>query len=148
MEGVSINLLRDGDPNPGTDNSLDWPELQNFRCIYLSGEVNKHDTHGLLLLLDRETIQPGKDYFFETYEERTQPQREQLDRVVRETYGDLEVLRNLEYAIVSWTAWGFTFHPYNGIRGLLERMAEAALHRERPWSNIFEPGYREFAAGD
>jgi hypothetical protein len=65
--------------------------------------------------------------------------------VVEETYGSMENFQNLEYALISWTAWDITFYPYNGIRDLLERMAEAALCKERPWLNIFEPRFRRLA---
>ncbi|KAJ4355661.1 uncharacterized protein N0V89_003681 [Didymosphaeria variabile] len=146
LEGNALSLLRDDDPSPYPPDRLDWPELpKKFRCICLHGEESKQDTNGSLFLLHREIIQPSKDYLFETYEKRSQSQRDQLDRVVQEMYGSLDVLLNLEYALVSWTPWDFTFHPYNGIHDLLERMAEASLHKKRPWSKIFEPTFRRMA---
>jgi hypothetical protein len=143
--GCSLPLLREDDPIPYGEDRLDWPEFPtNFRCICLHGSESNPETAGCLFLVGRELIQPSKDYFFKTYEEKSQSQREEIDRVVRETYGSMEVLRNLEYAFVSWTAWDFTFIPYNGMHVLLERMAEAALSEKRPWSKVFEPRFRRF----
>jgi hypothetical protein len=147
LDGCSLPLLRDNDPFPYGEDRLDWPELPTkFRCICLHGSDDNPQTAGSLFLVGRELIQPSKDYLFKTYEERSQPQRDEIDRVVRETYGSMEVLRNLEYAYVSWTPWDFTFFPYNGMHDLFERMAEAALSKNRPWSCVFEPRFRQFQA--
>ncbi|KAJ3535841.1 hypothetical protein NM208_g6968 [Fusarium decemcellulare] len=145
LGGNSIPLLRQDDPTPSTDNRLDWPEVGTFQCVILSGDQNGQDNNGHLFLLGLDVIQPCKDYFFKTYEERNDDQRLELDRVVEETYGGIENLRNLEYGLVSWTAWDITFYPYNGIRDLLERLAEATLYKDRPWLNIFEPRFRRMA---
>ncbi|KAM5372631.1 hypothetical protein ACJZ2D_007405 [Fusarium nematophilum] len=145
LEGNPLPLLRDGDPLPSTDNRLDWPELGQFRAICLSGDQNREDGNGHLMLLDPKIVQGSKDYFFKTYEERNEQQRRELDRVVEETYESMENFRNLDYALISWTAWDITFYPYNGIRDLLERMAEASLYKDRQWLNIFEPRFRRLA---
>ncbi|KAJ4320266.1 hypothetical protein N0V84_005964 [Fusarium piperis] len=145
LEGNAIPLLCDGDPSPFTDNRLDWPEVGSFRTICLSGDQNREESSGHLFLLPPEMIQERKDYFFKEYEKRNESQRHELDRVVKEIYGSIETFRNLEYALISWTPWDIEFHPYNGIRDLLERMAEAGLHKDRPWLNIFEPRYRRLA---
>ncbi|KAK7428102.1 hypothetical protein QQZ08_005341 [Neonectria magnoliae] len=144
LKGNRIPLLRQDDPTPSTDNRLDWPEIGGFRCVCLSGDQNREDTSHLFLL-GRDVIQPYKNYFFRTYGERNDSQRRELDRVVEETYGSMETFRNLDYALVGWTSWDMTFYPYNGIRDLLERAAEAALYKDRPWLNIFEPRFRRLA---
>ncbi|KAM0560076.1 hypothetical protein ACHAPJ_004036 [Fusarium lateritium] len=138
-EGNELPLLRDVDP------SLRWPELGKSRCISLSGDTDSQDSNGMLFLVGPEIVQPAKDYFFTTYEERDESERRALDRLVEETYGSFETFRNLDYALISWTPWDITYHPYNGIRDFLEQMAEAALYRERPWLNIFEPSFRRLA---
>ena len=142
LEGNALALLRDGDPLPYSDNRLDWPLIGQFRAICLSGDQNSDDANGSLFLLGPEIIQQYKDYFFKTYEERNEDQRRELDRVVEETYGSMETFRNLDHALISWTSWDITMYPYNGIRDVLERMAEAALYKDRPWLNIFEPRFR------
>ncbi|KAF4962553.1 hypothetical protein FSARC_9331 [Fusarium sarcochroum] len=139
VEGTELPLLRDVDP------SLRWPEIGKARSICLSGDINNQDTNGFLFLVGPEIVQPAKDYFFTTYEERNESQKRELDRLVEETYGSMETLRGLDYALISWTAWNFTYYPYNGIRDFLEQMAEAALCKERPWLNIFEPSFRQLA---
>ncbi|KAF4448054.1 hypothetical protein F53441_8485 [Fusarium austroafricanum] len=145
VAGNELPLLQDGEPIAGKDNKLDWPELNNPRCICLSGRVDHPDRCGFLFLMGPDVVQPAKDYFFKTYEERDESQRRELDRLVEETYGNMENFQNLEWALVSWTAWDFTYIPYNGIRDLLERTAEAGLREERPWLNIFEPRFRRLA---
>ncbi|KAM0437873.1 hypothetical protein ACHAPT_002238 [Fusarium lateritium] len=145
LEGNAIPLLRDGDPLACADNRLDWPQVGDFRAICLSGDQNSEESNGHLFLMSPEMVQERRDYFFKVYEERNDYQRRELDRVVEETYGSMENFRNLEYALISWTPWDIEFFPYNGIRDLLERMAEAALHKDRPWLNIFEPRFRRLA---
>lgn len=142
LQGNELTLLRDGDPWPWSKNRMDWPEVDSFRCICLSGDQNRQETNGHLFLLGPEVINASKEYFFRTYEERNEEQRRELDRVVDETYGSMEEFRNLEYVYMSWTAWDFTMYPYKGMRDLLERMAEGALYKDRPWLNIFEPSFR------
>ncbi|KAF5986679.1 hypothetical protein FCOIX_1493 [Fusarium coicis] len=56
-----------------------------------------------------------------------------------------EKLQELEWGLISWTAWDFTVCPSNGIRDFLEQMAEASLRQERPWLNMFEPRFRKLA---
>ncbi|KAM6529715.1 hypothetical protein FALCPG4_007843 [Fusarium falciforme] len=145
LEGNCIPLPRDDDPSPLTDNRLDWPEVGSFRAICLSGNQNNEESNGHLFLLPPEMVQERKDYFFKEYEKRNDSQRRELDRVVEETYGSMENFRNLEYVLISWTTWDIEFYPYGGIRDLLERMAEAALHKDRPRLNIFEPRFRRLA---
>ncbi|KAJ4180021.1 hypothetical protein NW755_012061 [Fusarium falciforme] len=145
LEGDCIPLLRDDDPPPWTDNRLDWPEVGSFRAICLSGDQNSEESNGHLFLLPPEMFRERKDYFFKEYEKRNDSQRRELDRVVEETYGSMESFRNLEYVLISWTTWDIEFYPYGGIRDLLERMAEAALHKDRPRLNIFEPRFRRLA---
>ncbi|KAL6353922.1 hypothetical protein LRP88_12917 [Fusarium phalaenopsidis] len=142
LEGNCIPLLRDDDPSPWTDNRLDWPEVGSFRAICLSGDQNSEESNGHLFLLPPEMVQERKDYFLKEYEKRNDSQRRELDRVVEETYGSMESFRDLEYVLISWTPWDIEFYTYDGIRDLLERMAEAALHKDRPWLNIFEPRFR------
>lgn len=143
LDANELTLLRDGEPLPGSDNRLDWPNIDGtIRCICLSGDQNSQEENGQLFLLGPEVIQNSKDYFFKTYSERNAEQRQELDRIVEETYGSMETFRDMKHALPSWTAWDFTMFPDKGIRDLLERMAESALYKDRPWLNIFEPSFR------
>jgi hypothetical protein len=145
LEGNELPLLSSREPLPGTGNMLEWPDFGKARCICLSGDINNEDTAGHLFLIGQDQLQPAKDYFFKTYEERNDTQRRELDRLVQEIYGSMENFRNLEWGLISWTAWDFTVCPFNGIRDFLEQMAEASLRQERPWLNMFEPRFRKLA---
>ncbi|PNP81219.1 hypothetical protein FNYG_05686 [Fusarium nygamai] len=145
LEGNELPLLSSREPLAGTGNMLGWPNFEKTRCICLSGDINDEDRAGHLFLIGQDLLQPAKDYFFSTYEERNDTQRRELDRLVQETYGSMENFRNLEWGLISWTAWDFTVYPFNGIRAFLEQMAEASLRQERPWLNMFEPRFRKMA---
>ncbi|KAF4981018.1 hypothetical protein FZEAL_3070 [Fusarium zealandicum] len=84
-----LPLLRESDPTPSADNRLDWPQVAEFRCICLLGDLLSEKNNGHLFLLDGEFIQPSKDYFFRTYDERNEDQQRELRRVVEETYGSM-----------------------------------------------------------
>ncbi|KAG5763908.1 hypothetical protein H9Q72_007999 [Fusarium xylarioides] len=148
LEGNELPLLNDGEPLAWTGNMLEWPKIEKPRCICLSGDINHEDRAGHLFLIGQDLLQPAKDYFFKTYVERNDTQRRELDRLVQETYGSMEKFENLEWGLISWTAWDFTVYPYNGIKDFLEQMAEASLRQERPWLNMFEPRYRRTANMD
>ncbi|KAF4436720.1 hypothetical protein FACUT_6315 [Fusarium acutatum] len=145
LEGNELPLLNDGEPLAWTKNMLEWPKIEQPRCICLSGDINHEERAGHLFLIGQDLLQPAKDYFFKTYEERNDTQRCELDRLVQERYGSMENFSNLEWGLISWTAWDFTVYPYNGIRDFLEQMAEASLRKERPWMNMFEPRFRKMA---
>ncbi|KAF5671834.1 hypothetical protein FCIRC_8579 [Fusarium circinatum] len=145
LEGNELPLLKDGEPLVWTKNTLEWPKIEKARCICLSGDINHEERAGHFFLIGQDILQPAKDYFFKTYEERNDTQRRELDRLVRETYGSMESFSNLEWGLINWTAWDFTVYPYNGIRDFLEQMAEASLRQERPWLNMFEPRFRQMA---
>ncbi|KAF5607574.1 hypothetical protein FPANT_827 [Fusarium pseudoanthophilum] len=145
LEGNELPLLSSDEPLPGTGNMLEWPSFEKSRCICLSGDINDEDRAGHLFLIGQDRLQPAKDYFFKTYEERNNIQRRELERLVQETYGSMENFRNLEWGLISWTAWDFTVCPFNGIWDFLEQMAEASLREERPWLNMFEPRFRKLA---
>ncbi|KAF5550056.1 hypothetical protein FNAPI_7859 [Fusarium napiforme] len=145
LEGNELPLLSSREPLPGTGNMLEWPNFEKTRCICLSGDINDEDRAGHLFLIGQERLQPAKDYFFKNYEERNATQRGELDRLVQETYGSMENFRNLEWGLISWTAWDFTVYPFNGIQDFLEQMAEASLRKERTWLNMFEPRFRKLA---
>ncbi|TXC03032.1 hypothetical protein FocTR4_00015152 [Fusarium oxysporum f. sp. cubense] len=148
LEGNELPLLNDGEPLAWTKNILEWPKVEKPRCICLSGDINHEETAGHFFLIGQDLLQPAKDYFFKTYEERDEVQRRELDRLVKETYGSMENFKNLEWGLISWTAWDFTVYPYNGFRDFLEQMAEASLRQERPWLNMFEPRFRKTANMD
>ncbi|KAF5707790.1 hypothetical protein FMUND_10940 [Fusarium mundagurra] len=145
LEGNELSLLSEGEPLAWTGNMLEWPKFEKPRCICLSGDINHEDRAGHLFLIGQDLLQPAKDYFFKTYEERNDTQRRELERLVQETYGSMENFRNLEWGLISWTAWDFTVYPFNGIRDFLEQMAEASLRQERPWMYMFEPRFRKMA---
>ncbi|KAL5586482.1 hypothetical protein FOBRF1_016352 [Fusarium oxysporum] len=145
LEGNELPLLNDGEPLAWTKNILEWPKVEKPRCICLSGDINHEETAGHFFLIGQDLLQPAKDYFFKTYEERDEVQRRELDRLVKETYGSMENFKNLEWGLISWTAWDFTVYPYNGFHDFLEQMAEASLRQERPWLNMFEPRFRKTA---
>nr|RBQ92588.1 hypothetical protein FVER53263_08814 [Fusarium verticillioides] len=145
LEGNELPLLSSHEPLAGTGNMLEWPNFEKSRRICLSGDINDEDRAGHLFLIGQDRLQPAKDYFFKTYEERNDTQRRELDRLVQETYGSMEIFKNLEWGLISWTAWDFTVYPFNGIQDFLEQMAEASLRQERPWLNMFEPRFRKLA---
>ncbi|KAF5580684.1 hypothetical protein FPCIR_10504 [Fusarium pseudocircinatum] len=145
LEGNELPLLSSREPLAGTGNMLEWPNFEKPRCICLSGDINDEDTAGHLFLIGQDLLQPAKAYFFNTLEERNDTQRRELERLVQETYGSMENFRNLQWGLITWTAWDFTFYPFNGIRDFLEQMAEASLRQERPWLNMFEPRFRKMA---
>ncbi|KAF4503457.1 hypothetical protein FAGAP_311 [Fusarium agapanthi] len=145
LEGNELPLLKDGEPLAWTKNMLEWPKIEKARCICLSGDINHEERAGHFFLIGQDLLQPAKKYFFKTYEERNNTQRRELDRLVQETYGSMENFSNLEWGLISWTAWDFTVYPYNGIREFLEQMAEASLRQDRPWLNMFEPRFRKMA---
>ncbi|KAG7405289.1 hypothetical protein Forpe1208_v014958 [Fusarium oxysporum f. sp. rapae] len=148
LEGNELPLLSDGEPLAWTKNILEWPKIEKPRCICLSGDINHEERAGHFFLIGQDLLQPAKDYFFKTYEERDEVQRRELDRLVEETYGSMDNFRHLEWGLISWTAWDFTVYPYNGLRDFLEQMAEASLRQERPWLNMFEPRFRRTANMD
>ncbi|KAL9562108.1 hypothetical protein ACKAV7_013652 [Fusarium commune] len=148
LEGNELPLLSDGEPLAWTKNILEWPKIEKPRCICLSGDINHEERAGHFFLIGQDLLQPAKDYFFKTYEERDEVQRRELVRLVEETYGSMDNFRNLEWGLISWTAWDFTVYPYNGLRDFLEQMAEVSLRQERPWLNMFEPRFRRTANMD
>ncbi|KAF9774479.1 hypothetical protein IL306_007557 [Fusarium sp. DS 682] len=145
LKGNELPLLHDDEPLPWMNNTLDWPTIEKPRCICLSGDINHKEKAGHLFLVSKDLLQPSKDYFFKTYEERDESQRRELERLVEEIYGSMENFRNLEWGLVSRTAWDYTFYPYNGFRDFLEQMAESSLRKERPWLKMFEPRFRMMA---
>ncbi|KAF4340097.1 hypothetical protein FBEOM_5957 [Fusarium beomiforme] len=130
LDGDELPLLHEDEPLPWKRNDLYWPTVTKPRCICLSNPQNKA---GHLFLVHKDLLQPAKDYFFQTYEERDESQCRELDRLVQEIYGSMENFRNLEWGLLSWNEWNFTFYPYNGFRDFLEQMAEASLKKPRPW---------------
>ncbi|CAG7559894.1 unnamed protein product [Fusarium equiseti] len=142
LDGNAIPLLRESEPQAHAGNMLDWPVIEELHCISLSGGSSHEEASASVLLLGPEHIQPAKDYFFSTYEERNESQRRELDSLVQETYGSIEAFRELESAIVVWTAWNFTFYPFKGMRDFLEAMAEISLQKNWYWTYVFEPRFR------
>ncbi|KAM0346181.1 hypothetical protein ACHAPU_005602 [Fusarium lateritium] len=147
LSSNALPLLLDGEPKPWEDNALDWPEIGNAYCVSLSGDTEEEEgeADGYLFIAGPDLVQPAKEYFFKVYEERNESQRRELDNLVLETYGNMEVFRNLQFVLVSWTPWDLDFLPFNGIQRFLEWVTEASLRNDRPWLNVFEPRFRRLA---
>ncbi|KAG8672749.1 hypothetical protein FPOAC2_06152 [Fusarium poae] len=148
LEGNEIPLLRDAEPQPHAGNMLSWPTPETLRCICLSGDLDQQEANGHLFIIGPDIVQPAKDYFFSTYQERNESQRSELDNLVQETYGSMDVFKDLEYVLMCWTPWDLRFYPSRGVRDFLEQMAEASLQKNRHWLYVFEPRYRRLAKDD
>ncbi|KAJ9615182.1 hypothetical protein H2200_001256 [Cladophialophora chaetospira] len=141
LQGSAINLVREYDPPSRGGNMLDWPVIADelsFQGVPVSGT----GTGGDLWLVKPELTTKCKDYFFKTYQERTKEQQKELDRVIHETYESMQAFEAMEWGLISWTTWGIEMVPYNGMRDMLERLAEQSMRIYRLWSHVFEPDFR------
>ncbi|KLU86456.1 hypothetical protein MAPG_05469, partial [Magnaporthiopsis poae ATCC 64411] len=101
------------------------------------------EPRGDLWLIDPATTAACKEAFFAVFDASEGEDRRQLERDVEEVYGGVERLRDLDRALIGWTSWQFDVTPYDGFRGLLERLAEKSLYQMRLWDNCFDPGLQE-----
>lgn len=148
MEENEIPLLRDDEPQPHAGNMLSWPTPESLRCICLSGHLDQHEATAHLFLIGPDIVKPAKDCFFSAYQERNESQRSELDNLVQETYGSMDVFRDLEYVLMCWTPWDLRYYPFKGIRDFLEQIAEASLQKNQDWLNVFEPRFRRLMKND
>ncbi|CAG1970288.1 unnamed protein product [Fusarium graminearum] len=148
LEENEIPLLRDDEPQPHAGNMLSWPTPESLRCICLSGHLDQHEATAHLFLIGPDIVKPAKDCFFSAYQERNESQRSELDNLVQETYGSMDVFRDLEYVLMCWTPWDLRYYPFKGIRDFLEQIAEASLQKNQDWLNVFEPRFRRLMKND
>ncbi|RGP65258.1 hypothetical protein FSPOR_7392 [Fusarium sporotrichioides] len=145
LEGNEIPLLRDDEPQAHAGNMLSWPTPETLQGMCLSGDLDQHEANGHVFLVGPDIVQPAKDYFFSVYQQRNESQRGELDNLVQETWGSMEVFRDLDYVLMCWTPWDLRFCPFKDFRDFLEQMAEVSLQKNRHWLNVFEPRYRRLA---
>ncbi|TLS24045.1 hypothetical protein PpBr36_08854 [Pyricularia pennisetigena] len=132
---MQLPLLRD------QRTPIDWPPMPE-RAVSLSGPEAGGDG-GDLWLIDRETTARCKEAFFAALDASSAEEKSVLQRAVEDVYGSMQRFRDLDRAVVGWTSWGHEFEAFDGVRGVLEVMAERSLHRLRPWDDCFRPGHRK-----
>ncbi|PVI00282.1 hypothetical protein DM02DRAFT_527289, partial [Periconia macrospinosa] len=113
---------------------LDWPKMPESLI-----ELSSDEGCGELYLVDRETTAAAKASFFTQYNDKSDKDKEELDRLVTETYGSMEAFNGIECALLAQRNWTGETMPYHGVRGLLEVMAEESMRVLRPWHGSFEP---------
>ncbi|KAM0193348.1 hypothetical protein ACHAPA_004465 [Fusarium lateritium] len=145
LAGNELPLLPDGEPKQWSDNRIWWPEIEAGHWLSLSGDVMESEAPGYIFLLGPDVIQPSKDYFLKTYQERNEAQRRVLDNLIQETYGSMEAFRDLGHVFFHWTPWDLNSIPFHRFEDVLEWIAEASLRKDRPWLSVFEPRYRRLA---
>ncbi|KAI6360560.1 hypothetical protein MCOR25_006723 [Pyricularia grisea] len=128
---------------PGYHGRIEWPPMPD-RVVSLSGaEDREGDGDGDLWLIDRATTARCKEAVLEALARSDGDARRRLQVAVEDIYGSLQRFRELEFGVVSWRHWdpeGVV--PYDGVRGMLEVMAEKSMHRYMLWDPCFRPNQR------
>ncbi|WYZ35741.1 hypothetical protein EsH8_X_000388 [Colletotrichum jinshuiense] len=134
---LSIELLS----GRGLDgsNSIDWPLIPRAICVSEGG----HDGH--VWLIEPKYVKQAKDAFFQVYESRPEDGKRLLRREVEEVYGSIEAFRELEWAVLLWTAWFADTTPYRDFGALLEGLAVGSQRKLHLWSLNFEPNTRKLS---
>lgn len=139
LEGQQLSLLL---PRPSAAGaSVKWPAMP-AQALALSG-TEAGGPRGDLWLIDRATTAACKDAFFAFFDASGGEERRRLERDVEEVYGSVERLRGLDRALVGWTSRQLDVTPYDGVRVLLEVLAEKSPHKMRLWDNYFDPALQE-----
>ncbi|KAM0247156.1 hypothetical protein ACHAP5_004235 [Fusarium lateritium] len=130
LAGNKLPLLPNDETKQLSDNRLWWPGTEAGHWLSLSGDVMEGEAPGYIFLLGPDVIQPSKDYFLKTYQERNEAQRRVLDNLIQETYGSMEAFRDLGHVFSHWTPWDVNFIPFHRSEDVLEWIAEASLRND------------------
>lgn len=104
-----------------------WPLLE--RVVYLNPDC---EGEGQTWLVEPEYVLQARDAFLrDVYDKIDGPLKTQVDNLVKQVYGSMDEFMRLDWALLRWEHWSPADQPMNGVRGLLEMLAEKSSEMEQ-----------------